>query len=197
MLVLITSAEIELMNDIRSNEYIKTIKWMKKNATDHNVIWLECISNLDPPYLNGDFPCYCSNSHNSSYRNKGSNLGNALKNFFNTCDVNDDLVMQITGRYHFSDTYFFDIISNNPGYDLYAKNDGNDQYFTGCFAIKKSFLIEWINETDWDYLNYSMSNIEKSLWNYSKRKKLNCYEVDSIHMDCNIFGIGEMSRGFV
>ena len=58
-------------------------------------------------------------------------------------------------------------------------------------------MIEWVNETDWDYLNAAMINVEKCLWNFSKRKKLNCYEVDSIHMDCNIFGFGNMCRGVV
>lgn len=197
MIILVTSAEIDLMKDLRTDEYVKTIEWMKENASNYNVIWLECISETEPSYLKGRFPCYCSKSHNSSYLNKGSNLGNALKTFFNDCEVDDSFVIQMTGRYHFLDTYFFDIINNNPGYDLYAKNDGHDQYFTGCFAIKKTYLIEWVNETDWDYLNYSMTNIEKSLWNFVKEKNLKCYEVDSIHMDCNIFGTGQMVRGIV
>ena len=55
-------------------------------------------------------------------------------------------------------------------------------------------MIEWVNETDWDYLNHAMINIEKSLWDFSKRKKLNSYDVNSIHMDCNIFGIGNSVR---
>lgn len=197
MLILVSSAEIDLMKDMRSAEYMKTVEWMGKNANDYNVVWLECVSDKEPLYLNKSFPCYCSNTHNPYYQNKGSNLGNALKNFFDNCEVDEELAVQITGRYHFLDTYFFDVLKNNPGYDLYAKNDGNDQYFTGCFALKTHYFIEWVNETDWDYLNYAMVNIEKSLWNFSKRRNLRCYELDSMHMECNIFGVGNTSRAVI
>lgn len=194
MLILSTSAELNLMNEMRTNEYLKTIEWLQENASTHNVVWLECILDKEPPYLKGAFPCYCSNTHNPNYINQGSNHGQSLKNFFDNCEVDDELVVQLTGRYHFMDTYFFEEIEKNPGYDLYAKNDGHDQYFTGCFAIKKSYLIQWVNETDWDYLNYAMINFEKSLWNFSKEKNLKCFEIDNLHMDCNIFGKGNMQR---
>lgn len=197
MLILVTSAELNLMKEMRSVEYKKTIDWMNQNVTNHNVVWLECISNREPPYLNKSFPCYCPNVHNSHYQNKGSNLGNSLKSFFDNCEVDDNLIVQMTGRYHFMDTYFFEQIEKNPGYDLYAKNDGYDQYFTGCFALKTQYFIEWVSETDWDYLNYVMMNIEKSLWNFSRRKKLHCYEVDSMHMECNIFGTGNLTKAVV
>ena len=60
MLILVTSAEIELMKDMRSAEYRKTVEWMNKNATDYNVVWLETVSNIKPSYLksakiNGQF----------------------------------------------------------------------------------------------------------------------------------------------
>lgn len=197
MLILVTSAEIETMKEMRSAEYVETIQWMLENACDYNVVWLETYSNIEPPYLKKNFPCYCSNSNNPLYRNKGANLGMALKSFFDNCEVDDEMTIETTGRYHFLDTYFFDTIKNNPGYDLYAKNDGYDQYFTGCFALKTEYMIEWVNETDWDYLNDAMINVEKCLWNFSKRKNLKCYEVDSIHMDCNIFGDGNLNRSIV
>jgi hypothetical protein len=197
MLILSTSAELDLMKDMRTAEYIKTIDWLKENASQYNVVWLECVSNEQPPYLNDAFPYYCTNCHNPYYVNQGANHGRALKKFFDDCEVEDTLAVQITGRYHFLDTYFFDTIENNPGYDLYVKNTGDDQYFTGCFAIKTDYLIEWVNTTDWDALNLNMINFEKSLWTFSKEKNLNCYEIDSIHMDCNIFGKGNLSRALV
>lgn len=193
MLILSTSAEIDSMTNMRHSEYLSTVNWLKKNIHNHNIIWLECISNQEPLYLQKQFPCYCSNCHNPNYNNKGSNLGKALEKFFNNNYVDDELTVQITGRYQFADKYFFDIIEQNPGYDLYAKEIDN-QYFTGCFAIKTNYLIEWLNTTDWDFMNYNMVNIEKSLWNFSKNKKLKSYHVDSIHMDCNVFGNGNFVR---
>ena len=196
MLILSTSAEIDLMSDMRHTEYIKTIQWLEENLNHHNIIWLECISNREPSYLQKRFPCYCTNSHNQNYNNKGANLGKAIKKFFDNNNVKDDMTVQITGRYHFLDKYFFDILEQNPGYDLYAKNI-DDQYFTGCFALKTDYLIEWVNNTDWNFINCNMINFEKSLWEFSKNKKLKCYEVDSVHMDCNIFGKGNLIRAIV
>lgn len=189
MLILSTSAEIDLMKDMRSSEYIKTIQWLKENACEHNIVWLECVSDKQPSYLNDEFPYYCTNSHNPNYFNQGANHGNALKKFFSDCCVDDDLTVQITGRYHFIDTYFFDTIQENPGYDFYGKQVDN-QYFTGCFAMKTKYLIDWVDKTDWDELNFKMINFEKSIYDYVQTNNLKAYHCDSLHMSCNIFGKG-------
>ena len=194
MLLLITSAELELMKEMRTKEYEKTVEWAKKYDDDFNIVWLECVSNTEPPYLKSSFPCYCSDVHYPHYRNQGANHGKALREFFNNCDVDDDFVIQITGRYHFIDDYFFNIIKENPEYDVFAKDDGHSQYFTGCFAIRKKYMIEWVNETDWDELDTMMINFEKSFWNFVKNKNLNVFEVDKINMDCNIFGRGNPQK---
>ena len=60
--------------------------------------------------------------------------------------------------------------------------------------MKKEYLIQWVNETDWDELNSMMLNFEKSLWNFVKQKDLNVFEVDEIHLDCNVFGKGNLVR---
>ena len=39
-----------------------------------------------------------------------------------------------------------------------------------------------------------MLNFEKSLWNFVKQKDLNVFEVDEIHIDCNVFGKGNLVR---
>ena len=92
------------------------------------------------------------------------------------------------------DDYFFTIVRENPEYDVFAKDDGHSQYFTGCFAIRKKFMIQWVNETDWDELDTMMINFEKSFWNFVKNKNLNVFEVDNINMDCNIFGRGNPQK---
>ena len=74
MLILVSSAEINYLKEMRTSEYIKTIDWITNNLSHYNIVWLECFSNEEPPYLKGKFPFYCSNSHNKNYRNKGSNL---------------------------------------------------------------------------------------------------------------------------
>jgi hypothetical protein len=188
MLIIPTSAEINSLREMRVNEYLKTINWMKKNIVDCNIIFLECVSKGES-YIENHYPVYYSSCHNESFLNKGANLGLALKRFFHDNQVTDDLIVQFTGRYNFIDKTFFYCIKDNPNYDFYGKLMG-DQYFTGCFAMKKYFMVEWLNTTDWENLNQKMINIEKSLRDYVIFKKLNCYHLDKINIDCNIFGNG-------
>ena len=189
ILLLPTSAEIEYQKEMRTNEYLKTIQWIEDNLPDYETIWLECISSGDS-FIEKYSKVFYSHSHNPDFINKGANLGIALKKFISENDINQELIVQFTGRYHFTDDYFFRVIKDNPGYDLYAMDDGHSQYFTGCFALKKELFSKWVNETDWVSLNNLMINIEKSLWNFARDNNLNVYELDSIHMDCNIFGNG-------
>ena len=91
MLLLVTSAQVDHLNEMRTKEYEKTIEWAKvKDSEGYNVVWLECISATEPPYLKGQFPCYCTDNHNPNYQNKGSNLGMAMRKFFDDCEVDDD-----------------------------------------------------------------------------------------------------------
>lgn len=188
MLIIATSADIPLMGEMRKSEYLETISWFRENILNEEVVFLESFIDQNS-FIENFYPVYYSKCHNFEYQNIGANLGNSLKKFFEFFDTDEELICQMTGRYHFKDRYFFDTIANNPGYDFYGKNVGG-QYFTGCFALKKDYLIDWINNTDWDILNNMMINIEKSLFDYVQEKKLNIYEIDSMNMECNVFGKG-------
>jgi len=195
MLLLVTSAQVDHLNEMRTKEYEKTIEWAKvKDSEGYNVVWLECISATEPSYLKGQFPCYCTDNHNPNYQNKGSNLGMAMRKFFDDCEVDDDYALYLTGRYHFTNNIFFDIIEANPKCDFYGMNDGNDQYFTGCFAMKKEYMIDWLTKTNWHNVNSQMINFEQTLWDYVKVNNLYTCEVEDMGMDCNVFGSGTPNR---
>ena len=195
MLLLVTSAQVDHLNEMRTKEYEQTIEWAKvKDKEGYNVVWLETISNTEPSYLKGQFPCYCTDNHNPNYQNKGSNLGMAMRKFFDDCEVDDDYAIYLTGRYHFTKNTFFDIMEANPDCDFYGMNDGNDQYFTGCFAMKKKYMIDWLNKTNWHNVNTNMINFEQTLWDYVKGNSLYTCEVEDMYMDCNVFGAGTPVR---
>ena len=195
MLLLVTSAQLDHLNEMRTKEYEQTIEWAKvKDKEGYNVVWLETISNTEPSYLKGQFPCYCTDNHNPNYQNKGSNLGMAMRKFFDECEVDDDYAIYLTGRYHFTENTFFDIMEANPNCDFYGMNDGNDQYFTGCFAMKKKYMIDWLTKTNWHNVNTHMINFEQTLWDYVKGNNLYTCEVEDMCMDCNVFGAGTPVR---
>jgi len=190
MLIIPTSAEIDSLKEMRINEYLKTINWLKKNVLDSNIIFIECVSKGES-YIENYYPVYYSSCHKNHFNNKGANLGLSLKKFFLENKIDDELIVQFTGRYNFISDTFFSCMRENPDYDFYGKLIG-DQYFTGCFAMKKEYMVEWLNTTDWEELNFKMINIEKSLRDYVILKNLNCYHLDKINIDCNIFGNGTL-----
>lgn len=194
MLIIVTSADIDhSLKNLRNQEYEKTISWLKNNVSGDNISWIETVKEEDF-FIEKYIPVFYSKSHAPNYRNKGSNWGKAIEKFLNYFDINEKYVCHLTGRYHFSDNYFFETIQKNPEYDLYVKNDGNNQYMTGCFSMKTDYFIKWITETDWDYLNSMMLNLEKSLWDFSRKNKLKVFEFDSLHMEWNIFGNGNTNK---
>ena len=194
MLVLITSADIEHpLKEMRTEEYRETILWMKKNLGDNSLAWIECVRD------NGSFieeynPVFYPNVNNPEFKNTGANWGKAVEEFILNHDIHEEFIAHVTGRYHLKDRYFFDTIEKNSEYDVFAKDDGHSQYITGCFAMRAKYFIDWIHQTDWNWLNAAMINLEKSVWNYSMDNKLKCYEFDSLHIDCNIFGNGVPQR---
>lgn len=191
MLILVTSAELDAQNKLRTFQYLNTIKWLKENVNRYKIIWIECVKN-NISYLGENFSVYYPNCYNPNYSNKGSNLGKSLENFFNNNEIKENLVVQITGRYKFLSRYFFDFIEKNQEYDFYGvQKIEHKQCFTGCFAMKTNHFKNWLVQTDWDHLNNSMINIEKSLWDYNCDCKLKCMYLDKIDMEASICGNGE------
>jgi len=194
MLVIVTSAEIEHpLKEMRTQEYRHTALWMKENLGDHSLAWIECVKDSGS-FIEEHYPVFYSNVNISTYNNTGSNWGRAIEKFINEHDIHEEHIAHVTGRYHLKDRHFLETVEKNPEYDVFAKDDGHSQYLTGCFAMRAKYFIDWIHETDWHKLNLHMVNLEKSVWNYSRANKLNCYEFDSLHIDCNIFGQGKPQR---
>lgn len=193
MIILATSADIDLMREMRNSEYIKTIDWMKLNLSNERIIFIETVKS-ENPLIEEHYPVFYSNKHNPSYINQGANHGIALREFLNSNLFDDDeLIVQTTGRYHFIDTYFFDILKENMGFDIYVL-EREYQYFTGCFAMKYKYMKEWTNITDWDRLETGMINFEKSLYDYTKLKNIKEFRLDKVNMDCNIFAKGNLDK---
>ena len=57
--------------------------------------------------------------------------------------------------------------------------------------MRTECMIDWLNTTDWNYLNDAMINIEQSVRRYVVSKNLKAYHMDKINIECNIFGNGQ------
>lgn len=193
--ILVTSADIPNMREMRTQEYLNNISWMKENLIDEKVIFIETIAEKGS-YIEDFYPVFYSKCHVPYFQNKGANLGLSLKSYFQNNEVDEEeLVVQTTGRYHFINRNFFDIIDSNENYDFYGTERPNEfQYFTGCFALRSKYFKRWVLSTNWYELNEKSINFEKSLYNFVMDNRIKYYHMEKIHMDCNIFGHGEPSR---
>jgi hypothetical protein len=199
MLILATSAEIEIEHAMRRSEYERTARWLRHNAASHRVMFLECVAETGS-FLEASFPVHYARCHDPSLRNKGVNLGRALLQFLRANPIDEALVLQMTGRYHFLDRSFLSAIEDHPDYDLYGREidelsgpglrNRRKQYFTGAFAMRTELLRRWLEETDFGELERGMINIERWLWEYAERERLSAFHVESVRMECNVFSGG-------
>lgn len=199
MLILATSAEIEAERAVRRAEYELTARWLQHNAASHRVVFLECVADAGS-FLELSFPVHYARRHDPSLRNKGVNLGRALLEFLRANPIDEALVLQMTGRYHFLDRSFLSTIEDHPGYDFYGREIDElsgpglrcrrKQYFTGAFAMRTELLRAWLEQSDFGELERGMINVERWLWEYVDRERLSAFHVDSVRMQCNVFGSG-------
>lgn len=196
--IIVTCADLDthVLSEDRRKEYIKTFEWLKNNAGNYSISWVECLK-YENSFMEKYTPIHYTKVHNPEYRNKGSDWGQSIKKFLKETTIQFEYIMHLTGRYHFIDTHFFDSIQKNYGFDLYVKQSFDDQYKTGCFCMKTKKFYEWIYETDWDFLNHQMINVEKSIWDFSKQNNLKVCEFETLNMEWNIFGTGQPHRNFI
>lgn len=191
-MLLFTSAEIDNQKELRTQDYNKSLDWLKKNTKDLQILVLETVKPNNSCLILEDV--FYSNTHNVSFSNKGANLGLALKEFcINYKLPEDETIIVMTGRYIFLDTYFFDIIKKDF-FDFYGKVFHNCQYFTGAFAMKFKYLKERVINTNWYNLNTNNINIEKNLFDYVINSKISACNLDKINIECKIFGTGKLEN---
>jgi hypothetical protein len=190
MKIIMTSALISDQFENRKQDYIESYESLIKFIDPKNIFLLECFSSKEHFLENYSKNIYYSNTHNTTFKNKGVLEILCMKKFLqnNTFD-DEELLLKITGRYKLLNSNLFNIINEHPTYDFYGKKI-EKQIFCGCYIIKTKILYQFLSEADLDHLETTMTNIEKYLFNFLQRKSIKSFFIPELSVNCKIFGDG-------
>lgn len=183
--VVCTTALIDAQNDKRKQEYINAIETIKQFGFEPYIVE-SCASS--PSFLDDltDNVWYAK-THNFMLRNKGVKEVNALLDFFNyTRFGNEHIIVKVTGRYFFVNNSFLRFVADHLEYDVFVKYlDG--QVFTGCFAMKYKYLINFLESLNLKRMESEMISIERELAVYlALNKDLRICRLDNLSIVARI-----------
>lgn len=84
----------------------------------------------------------------------------------------DDMILKVTGRYMFIDDSFLRFIASHIEYDAFIKDVGHqgrmEDAFTGCFAMKYKYFIEFLRGLDLQNMEQKSIAIKWLLADYAR-----------------------------
>lgn len=137
--------------------------------------------------------CY-THTNILSLKNKGVNEALALREGLNHFKFpDDDMIIKLTGRYHFNSDEFLHLARERTDVDAIVKYDSHGQVITGCCAMRCKYFKEMLGSIDYIAMEKKMINLEWQASNFIKRKnpKLKVLVVDELQVTANIFGTGQ------
>lgn len=170
-----TTALIHADYKVREKEYIKGIGRIRQLGFMPYIV--ESCAN-GPTFLDElSEQVWYAKTNNYAVKNKGVNEVMALLNFFehNSFDE-DDIVIKVTGRYFFTDDSFLQYIAGHKELDafvIYLKTSWapKGDLFTGCFAMKHRFLMEFLKQLDLTEMEKNMMSVETEFARFIASRK--------------------------
>jgi hypothetical protein len=191
-MIILTSALIPFKYEERKNEYIKSFNNLINYVDKNSIQYIECY-NSNPDFLYSlTEKIFITNTHDYNIKNKGVLEMKGIKKFLDNTDISDDeLMLKLTGRYYFIDNHFIKTIQENNNFNFYGKKvTNNTQIFTGCFAIRKKYLQDFVDNLDYEEMENHQICVENKFFNYIEHID-SCYFLDNLNVYANIFGIGQ------
>ena len=144
--IICTAALLENQYEQRKQEYMKAIQ-----AVRHCGFMPFIVESCQkgPSFLDELVESvWYAKTNNTRLRNKGVNEVKSLLSFFNQFKFEpEDIIVKITGRYILLDDSFFRFIAEHLDGDAFVKYF-DDQVFTGCFAVRYKYFIDFLWQLD-------------------------------------------------
>jgi hypothetical protein len=168
--ILYSAALLKDGYQVRKGEYIEGIKILNRYGYRNPYI-VEAIKKKGPTFLDKySTHVFYAQSNNAALRNKGVNEGRTLLESFGHFNFNPhDMLIKISGRYHFMSDCFIRFIENNPDLDGAVKSDGGDSAYTLCYALKAHLMLDFLQSLDFEKMEREMICIEAELGAYVRR----------------------------
>ena len=194
--ILFTSALIETKFEERKEEYIKSLKILDlyewKDKTYIIEAGPETHRSFFPPYAKHIF---YANTNNPLIRNKGVNESTSLIKALKFLHFDENaMILKMTGRYFFNSDKLLKTIENHPEIDAFIKCDVWGQVFTGCYALRCKYMVEFYNQLDLQKMESEFINVEREAANFINKleaeNKIKVLRLDHLDVTANIFGFG-------
>jgi hypothetical protein len=183
--IVCTAALSQVQYGLRKQEYINAIQIIKKYGYIPFIVEsCQSVSTFLDDF--SDYVWY-SKTNDIRLRNKGVNEVKSLLSFFDRYSFDaDDIIVKVTGRYLLLDDSFFRFIEQHMDGDAFVKYMG-DQVFTGCFAMKYKYFVDFLRHLDLVKMEKEMINLEKEVAAYlSNCANIVIYKLDSLNVAARI-----------
>ena len=189
VIVLVTSALTPVRYEERRAEYERSLSILRSFGYEPLIV--ECVLPAGPSFLESYGEVFYANVNDSSLRNKGVNEGKAIVKaleYFRPADA--DMVVKLTGRYHFSDRSFLNIVAGTEA-DCVVKYDFQGQVFSGCYAMIARHMRRMYSSFEYRRMEREMINIETMMAKYVSSRRLAVLVVPRLGVVARIFGDGQ------
>ncbi len=206
-----TAALINDNYEQRKTEYIESLLLLNKFGYEPYII--EAILTTGPSFLDD----YCRNVFYSKehdfnvtdIRNKGINEARTLIDGLNHYGFDpDDMIIKLTGRYLLRSDQFIKLVEDNPDTDVFIKclyfdifktptNPDGTWPLTAMFAMRCSYMKEFIDGLDYKKMERDFSYLEKEVYEFLQRKLqdgsgIKITQVPTLDLSARVIGGGDV-----
>lgn len=158
--IVCTAALLNKQARYREQEYRLSMRIIQKLGYTPYVI--EACKKHGPTFFEKYTPhVFYSTMNNPALHNKGVNEGKTMLEGLKAFHfADDDIIIKLTGRYHFISDYLINLIKKNPSIDAFVLCSPRFNAITGCFAMRYKHLIAMLEGFDYETMETTMSCIE-------------------------------------
>jgi hypothetical protein len=179
--------------DVRKAQYLESFRILSSLGYN-NFYVIEGFKRQGPTFLED----HCDNVfyasvQNPGLRNNGVNEARTLLegcNYFNFSP--EDMVIKMTGRYHWISNHFLRLVEDNPHIDAFIKINENNDTWTVAFAMRYKYLKEMYSKIDYNWLENAGISIESEVKKYiltkEKQGNFKVMFVDKLDLKAVMYG---------
>lgn len=194
--IVCTAALIDEKYEMRKNEYITCMNILAQYGFTNPYI-IEAIKQSGPTFLDDlSTNVFYSTVHDFkiNIENKGINEARTMLQGFEHFNFDpEDMIIKVTGRYHFLSDDFFKLVKNNPDVDIFVRQSTDTPNWIpgACIAMRCKYFKEMLSSMDYDNMLYHSIYIEREVDKYVKKQCLNkdvkVVYVDKFNLKCYVY----------
>lgn len=169
--LVLSAALTDSFFEFRKQQYIESFAILSKYGYPNPYI-IEAIQKKGLTYLDEHSSnVFYAQNNNARLRNKGINEARTMLEGLKHFNFSpDDMIIKLTGRYHFKSDYFLRLVENSQQYDAIVRFSPDGQQDTCCFAMKNKHLQEMFESLDYKAMEHHMINLEYAVAKYVQKK---------------------------